>query len=283
MKIGDYFVLPLSEGRLTCDGGVVFGTMPKSAWSRLIPADEDNSIQMSLTGFLVQGKGHNILVDPGIGDKRDDEALAAMGVDLSVAMDVLLENLGLTRGDIDAVVLSDLDVSRAGALTRMNADGALVPGFPGARVVVQNGEWERAIHANLRTRDRYNKEDFESLLWHQSLNLVDGDNEVIPGLSGHVTGGPTKFHQVLVLQSEGEGGIFWGDLIPTVHHVALNTISARDLYPLRSMEQKAEWLSRAVEKQWVSFFSRDPSLCAALVTGDIRAGVNVKPLITHEE
>ena len=86
-------------------------------------------------------------------------------------------------------------------------------------------------------------------------------------------------HQIVVIDSQGEGGIFWGDLIPSLFHIPLNAISALDIYPLRSMELKAEWLDRAIAGQWVSFFSRDPKVAAALLSGKVRGddGIGYEP------
>lgn len=283
LRIGAYFVIPLYQGSMARDGGVAFGMMPKREWSRVMRPDAANNVSLGVTFFLVQGHGLNILVDAGIGDKRDAQALAAFGVDVHKTTDELLGEVGLTRSDIQVVVVSHLHVASAGGLTRLNEDGAVEPAFPEARVVVQNGEWERAIHTNLRTRGLYSKEDYEALLWHQQLELIEGVVEVAPGLFARATGGHTKAHQIVVIESQGEGAIFWSDLIPTLAHLRLDAISAIDLYPITTMEQKAELMDKAVEQKWVSFFSRDAEVAAALLTGNVRsaAGVHAEVLIRH--
>ena len=283
MKIGSYFVLPLHEGSLLRDGGVTFGVMPKTEWSKSISADESNRVRLGLTYFLVQGRGHNVLIDVGVGDKNTPEQEEAKGICREAGADRLLAAYELEREDIDTIILTHLHFGAAGGLTRLNDEGALEPAYPNARIVIQNGEWERAIHTNLRTKSLYNKEDYEPLLWHGNLDLVDGDAEVLPDITVHVTGGHTKAHQIAVIQSEGEGGVFWGDLIPSVYHLPLNAISALDLYPLVSMEKRAEWLDIAIKRDWVSFFGRDPDVAAAQLRGDVRSpeGVEFDALLSH--
>lgn len=281
MKIGDYFVTPLHEGHILRDGGVSFGALPKSEWSKLMVPDADNQLRFSLAYFLVQGHGKNILIDAGIGEKLSAVDEKALGVTRLATTDDLLGHHGLKRDDIDMIIMTHLHFASAGGLTSMSKEGVLVPSFPRAAVLVQDGEWERAVHANVRTRPLYRKENFEPLLWHQKLSLIEGDTQVLPGLVTRVTGGHTKMHQIVAIESQGEGAIFWGDLIPTVKHIELNAITALDLYPLGSLEMKARWLTHAIENHWVSFFSRDPQIAAAQLSGSVRGddGVSYDALL----
>lgn len=283
LKIGDYFVTPLVEGTVKRDGGVAFGLLPRSIWSGFAESDSENMVTFSLTSFLLQGLGKNILIDTGVGTKLGPEGEALLEIHRTDLIDAMLEDVDLKAADIDMVILTHLHTTAAGGLTRLDDDRVLVPAYPNARVVVQEGEWERAVHANLRTRQFINKEDFEPLLWHQVLDLVEGDTEILPGLHLEVTGGHTKMHQVVRLESQGEGAIFWGGLVPSVHYFDLNTIAADDLYPLRSMERKAELLDSAIEAGWVHFLAHDPEFSAVLVFGDLRGGegVSFEALLTH--
>ncbi len=260
--------MPLHEGTIVFDGGVSFGAVPRAAWSKIMPPDANNCVLFGVTFFLVQGHGNNVLIDTGMGTKRSSRQEQEAGFGRVSTADELLANAGVSRESIDIVVMTHLHYASAGNLTYINREGVLEPTFPKARVVIQKDEWEQGIHTNIRTRGLYEKEDFEPLLWHQQVELVQGDTQLLPGFWCRVTGGHTKAHQIAVIESGGEGAVFWGDLIPSTHHLHLNAISAHDLMPLDSMEKKAEWLTRAIDRSWVNFFFRDSAVAAAQISGD---------------
>ncbi len=283
MRIGAYFVVPLYEGEILRDGGVTFGAIPKSQWTNLAKADNQNCIPMGLCSFLIQGNGANILVDAGVGSKLDTAAEKKDGIRRRHTMDDLLAAVDLTCDDIDVVIVTHLHFSAAGGLTRVNADGALEPAFPKARIVVQNGEWEHGIHTNLRTRHLYNKENYEALLWHQKLEMIEGDVQLFPGLWARLTGGHTEHHQIIQIESEEEGAVFFGDLIPSVNHLPLNVISSLDSFPMTTMDKKSELLNVCIQNRWVSFFSHDEQVAAAQISGSIRGkeGLTIDSLLEH--
>ncbi|HGY91885.1 MAG TPA: MBL fold metallo-hydrolase, partial [Planctomycetes bacterium] len=80
MKIGDWFVVPLFEGMMAIDGGAAFGVIPWTDWSEWMAPDAQNRVDLSLCFFLVQGRGHNLLIDTGFGDKRSPEEMETLGV-----------------------------------------------------------------------------------------------------------------------------------------------------------------------------------------------------------
>ena len=50
----------------------------------------------------------------------------------------------------------------------------------------------------------------------ESVGLLDGDTELLPGITAIVTAGHTRCHQSIKIESEGQIAFFLGDLIPTV-------------------------------------------------------------------
>jgi glyoxylase-like metal-dependent hydrolase (beta-lactamase superfamily II) len=256
-RVGEYKVTPLVEGTLKVDGGVLFGIVPRNAWENLLVPDIENCVRLPITAFLIQGRGHNILLDTGFGTKLGDLQLRRAGIGPIAPLPTLLTAQGVAPEEIDTVVLSHLHATVAGGLTKLNGGGVL-PVYKNAVHWVQTGEWEQAVHPNLRTNTVYFRENYESLLWLKSLSFIDGDAEIVPGIRAVRSGGHTQHHQVLIVESKGEGAVFWCDLIPTTRHLMLRAVPAVDIEPLRTMESKAELLHIAVSKGWMSVFSRDP-------------------------
>jgi glyoxylase-like metal-dependent hydrolase (beta-lactamase superfamily II) len=104
MRFGDYECFSVETGKFVIDGGAMFGVVPKILWERKMPADEENLIPLRARSLLIQGKGKNILIDTGIGDKLSEKLKKIYQVDIDSAnINMSLSKLGLTRSDITDV------------------------------------------------------------------------------------------------------------------------------------------------------------------------------------
>jgi glyoxylase-like metal-dependent hydrolase (beta-lactamase superfamily II) len=268
MKLGAFEMYPLSDGSFRLDGGAMFGVVPKVLWQRCCPADELNRIPLSLTCLLIRAHGKNILVDTGLGSKEDPRFKEMFAVDRAVSLELSLKRLGLSRDDIDLVINTHLHFDHAGGNTMDNGSGTLVPAFPKARYVVQRGEYDDAVQANERTRASYRRDNFLPITEADRWDLLDGDTELLPGITAMVTQGHTRYHQGIKIESEGRTAFYLGDLIPTVCHLPLPYIMGYDLSPLQTLETKRWVLDRAFEEKWLLLFEHDPIVQAGRVRRD---------------
>jgi glyoxylase-like metal-dependent hydrolase (beta-lactamase superfamily II) len=268
MKLGAFEIYPLSDGSFRLDGGAMFGVVPKALWQRCCAADELNRIPLSLTCLLIRAHGKNILVDTGLGSKEDPRFKEMFAVDRTVSLELSLKRLGLSRDDIDLVINTHLHFDHAGGNTMDNGSGALVPAFPKARYVVQRGEYDDAVRANERTRASYRRDNFLPITEADRWDLLDGDTELLPGITAMVTQGHTRYHQGIKIESEGRTAFYLGDLIPTVCHLPLPYIMGYDLSPLQTLETKRWVLDRACEEKWLLLFEHDPIVQAGRVRRD---------------
>lgn len=109
----------------------------------------------------------------------------------------LLGELGFTPGDVPVVVLSHLHYDHTGHL----AD------YPNARLLVQSSElefWEgplshRGAYVHLRPHD--DLATLRELVDAGRVELLDGDADVVPGLTVHFVGGHTAGTQVLRVET----------------------------------------------------------------------------------
>jgi N-acyl homoserine lactone hydrolase len=143
-------------------------------------------------GFVVTHPGGAVLVDTGVGGPEG--MLADWRVVNRSAADALAE-IGMSPADITLVVNTHLHFDHCG----QNAV------FSHAPYYVQRAEHERA---RTESRELYDWLDF----MNAPFELLDGDAEIVPGLSVIATPGHTTGHQsVLVTAGDGTTDVLIGD------------------------------------------------------------------------
>lgn len=265
MRIGEFEVVIITDGYERLDGGAMFGVVPKVLWEKTNPPDDRNRILMGLNCLLVTGNGKRILIDTGVGSKNDPKFYDIYGIEGRSSLLDSLKGYGLEPGDIDIVINTHLHFDHAGGNTCRDEKGRVAPTFPNARYFTQKGEWDVALDPNERTRATYLKENFLPLEETKCLELIDGDAEIIKGVSLLKTPGHTMHHQSVLIGSGSEQGLFIGDLIPMAPHLHLPYIMAYDLYPLTTLETKRWLLKRAMDEDWIIFLDHDPKIKAGRV------------------
>jgi len=264
VRLGDFELIPLSDGTFRLDGGAMFGVVPKPLWERRAPADERNRILMGVRPLLIRAAGMNILVDAGIGDKLPQKARDIYVIDRARHLDHSLAAVGLSAADIDVVIASHLHFDHAGGFTAVTDEG-LRPRFPRARYYVRRGEWEDATHPHERNRASYLGENFLPLRDAGVLQFIDEDGEVLPGISVWRTGGHTTHHHLVRIESQGATAVFPADLLPTTAHLDAAWIMGYDLYPMDTFVYKKAFVREAIEREYVIFFEHDPHVAAGIL------------------
>ena len=257
MRVGDIEFEVISGGRFKLDGGGMFGVIPKPLWSRLVTPDDRNRIQMDANCLLVRTGDETLLIDTGYGPKMSDKE---RGIFDLAAGEELVDHLaahGVRLEDVTTVLLSHLHMDHCGGATRRSGD-EVVTAFPNARFVVQRLEWEDAVVNRSHMRVSYRMENLAPLERSGRLELLDGDAEVVPGVRVHVTGGHTRGHHCVFLQSQGETAWFAGDICPTPHHFRGPYTMAYDMEPYETILAKARLLEEAVEGNWLMIFDHEP-------------------------
>ena len=252
----------ISDGIIKIDGGSMFGPVPKMAWENSVVTDRKNRIILGLNCLLLQVCGKYILVDTGVGSKDVDNDRETLGIVPSRLLKGL-KSLGLSPKDIHAVILTHLHSDHSGGCTRLDRAGNIVPTFPNAIHYVQTTCWDEACHPNERCHITHRADNFLPIEERGQLELLDGDTELFPGLNVVVTDGHAKGHQMVMFNHGGERIVFLGDIVPTAHHLNLPVISAFDVSPEVTLEQKRDILVQAERQGWLLVFSHGH---------DVRAG-----------
>ena len=263
--IGALKVHAIQAGGQRLDGGAMFGVVPKPLWERRIPADERNRIPLGMRCLLVEHPSGLVLLDTGLGNKENAKFHDIYGVENAgaggrTALEDGLAALGVSSGDIALVINTHLHFDHGGGNTWRDESGAISPAFPKARFVVQRGEFDYATHTNERTAASYFAANFVPLRDAGLLDLIDGEREVVSGISVLSSPGHVPYHQSIVIESEGETALFLGDLVPTAAHLPLPWIMGYDVEPLVTLESKRRILARAAEREWLVIFEHDATV-----------------------
>ena len=253
MNLGTSSVSIISDGTVMRDGGSLFGQIPKSQWELHVKPDRRNRIRLGLNCLLIKTPKTNILVDTGAGSKRADQLKEKHGLNGNKLLKGLRAH-GLTARDIHIVIQTHLHFDHGGGCTKLDRTGNAIPTFPKAVYVVQRECWEQANTPNERNSGAFHGDDFIPLQEKGLLSLLDGDSEVVPGVSVRVTDGPARGHQIVLIERGAEKIAYVGDLIPTPYHLPLSYIPAQDEYPNNSLDQKRELLNMAIEGGWLIIF-----------------------------
>jgi len=264
LTLGDLELVPLLDGYFRLDGGAMFGVVPKPLWEKRTQADERNRILMGMRPLLVRG-GKLMIIDAGAGDKMDAKSAGIYAFDRAENLDVTLARAGVRAEDVEIVLASHLHFDHAGGFTVRGADGVIRPRFPNARYVVSHGEYEDATHPHERNRASYFVENYVPLVEAGLVDFTRGDESVMTGVRVRRTGGHTRFHQIVYIESGGKTAIFAADLIPTTAHVDEPWIMAYDLYPMDTLEFKRGFLQEAIEREYLVFFEHDPKIAAGYI------------------
>jgi N-acyl homoserine lactone hydrolase len=157
-----------------------------------VPRGDGSSMEMSMGCYLIEtADNRRILIDSGMApDTRPANAPQARDETNVIEQ---LASLGLQPDDIDTVICTHFDVDHAGYHDH----------FKHAEFVVQRSHYELARSGNPRLAKARAHWDDPALRYR----LVDGDIEVLPGLtlletSGHVTG-----HQSVLVQLPQTGTV----------------------------------------------------------------------------
>jgi glyoxylase-like metal-dependent hydrolase (beta-lactamase superfamily II) len=274
----------LEGGLQRLDGGAMFGVVPKPLWEKQIAPDERNRIPLAMRCLLIEHPDGLVLVDTGAGNKDDAKFRGIYGIENTgvrgaTQLEDALDETGYAPGDVKLVINTHLHFDHAGGNTLVGEPGAehadqadgFAPdkspaatepriAFPNATYCVQRGELEFARHTNERTRASYLPPNFEPITAAGRWRLLDGDVEVVPGISVRVTPGHVPWHQVILVKDRGETSAFVGDLLATSSHLPLPYIMGYDLEPLRTLESKRSFLKDAVAGSWRVVFEHDANV-----------------------
>ena len=241
----------------------MFGIVPKVLWERKIPADQRNRIRLAMRCLLLEHPDGLVLIDSGLGNKEDAKFKDIFGVDNGGAegrtrLEDALKLVGHAPDDVRWVINTHLHFDHAGGNTWRDLMGEVRLTFPRAKYLVQRRELEFARRTNERTRASYLASNLDGV----DFTLLDGEQEVLPGIRCLPTPGHTPAHQSILIESGGERLLYLADVVPTAAHLPLPWTMGFDVEPLVTLETRRSLYPRVEAEGWRLFFEHDPSTIA---------------------
>jgi len=266
LSIGDIQVTFVSGGSLRIDGGNMFGVVPRVMWEREAPPDAQHRIPLETNCMLIRTPDSLGLIDTGYGSKAPAKFRQRHSLDDGTSLVKNLAAIGVKPDDITWLILTHLHFDHAGGATFRDANGQLRPTFPRARHIVQRAEWDDAVSNLPELAGAYYPDDFIPLQKADLVDLIDGDAEVAPGIHTQLTGGHTRGHQLVRIESAGDSAVCLADICPTIAHLRTFWTMAYDQYLLTVRRIKPAILNDIVDHRRVALFSHDPCITAALLS-----------------
>lgn len=184
---------------------------------------ETGRIPMPVHSFVLETAHHLILVDTCVGN---DKERPGVGEFHRLTTNYLhrLAAVGLRPEDIDYVMCTHLHVDHVGWNTRL-VDGRWVPTFPNARYVVSKTEFEaardEAITINFPAIRNCFADSVLPIVEAGKMDFIDGIHEMLGVMTLRPAPGHSPGHMRIELRSDGQIGVFAGDMVHSPIQVPL--------------------------------------------------------------
>ena len=256
VKIGRFQITALRDASFALDGGAMFGVVPRVLWEQLTPINDDHTIPLSTTPFLIQDGTHTVVIEPGLGRRWPEKQRTMFHIDSSEGRDLIesLQAAGVSPDEVTHCLMTHCHWDHIGAAC--GEDGA--PVFPNAEYWTPLSECDACMNPDHLRRASYRREDLAPVEERDQLRTFSGESEVLPGVRMVEVGGHSDGISLVVLEDGGEGACFWADVVPTRNHVHLPFIMAYDMNAAKSFEVRSEWIARAAAGGWACLLYHDP-------------------------
>ncbi len=189
--------------------------------------DVGKRIEVPFLTYLIQTDNGNILFDSGI-DHEDLPYMKSTGRQWQVKEEdhlfTQLKKVGVSPEAIDLVVQSHLHADHSGLMRQ----------FPKAQVVVQREEYNFAMNGPYFVESYYRRPyyDVPNIKWR----ILDGDEELVPGVIALSTPGHTPGHQSLMVDLPESGTILLtGDCAYLTENIERGIIPAIFYNPVQAL------------------------------------------------
>lgn len=207
VRVGDIRITWLPDGVGRFKATAFIHPTTDEDWRRHSDAiDAEGMMIASLGGVLVETPGNIVLIDLGIGEHKLEIPIGSAEGGRFLQS---LAQAGIAQDQVDTVVYTHLHADHVGWSSRHTDDGYRLR-FPGARHVMHRDEW-----SFWEGKDEHTGMPMESLEkpLRSVVTVLNGDEEIVPGLNLVHMPGHTPGHSSVVVTSGGERVFILGDVL----------------------------------------------------------------------
>ncbi|PLK43359.1 MBL fold metallo-hydrolase [Emticicia sp. TH156] len=250
----------IDAGHFKLDGGAMFGVVPKTLWSRQIPADEHNLCSWMMRCLLVNTGTQLILIDSGMGDKQDAKWQSYYFRHGDGDLIQSIKKAGYSPTEVTDVLCTHLHFDHCGGAVKWNSSkDRLVLTFPNARYWTHSAHWDWAIKPNPREKATFLTENILPMQQTGALCFTDKvENAFGQSIELLYANGHTEKMIMPKIKQGSNTYLFIADTIPSHAHVHVPYVMGYDIRPLEIMSEKEQLLKQVVDNNWTVIFDHDP-------------------------
>ena len=152
------------------------------------------------------------------------------------------------------------------------------PPFPTRSTWFRKASGEDALNDYGTMKTTYRSENYEPLMDRGVLTLVEGDVEIEEGIRVVVTGGHTRYHQLVKVESGGTRAVYSGDILPMTTHLRAPYNMAYDLFPYDTMIAKMRLLRQAADEGWIIALDHDANVSSGRIFSEGEDRYAIEPV-----
>lgn len=234
-------IFPLSEGSFTVDTTKQF--IPFSLGNDNLQERMKGSLLVEIQPFAIRTKQDVLLLDTGLGFSSNGK--------LQIYKN--LEAHGILPEMVTKVLLSHLHKDHAGGICIHENEHSKLA-FPKATYYVQKKELEYALQ---KGEPSYKIEHFQILQQSPQTILLDGEGTIDSYIHYWISGAHCPFHQVFLIEEEGQTIFYGGDEAPQLQQMKMRIIAKYDQNGKKAMQLRREWSEEGKQKHWTFLFFHD--------------------------
>lgn len=248
----------IHTGNFMLDGGAMFGTVPKSIWKNINPADANNMCNWAMRCLLVEDGDRLVLIDNGIGNKQSEKFFGYYYLNGDHSLKASLHAAGVDFSDITDVILTHLHFDHCGGSVNWDPTTEKYKlAFPNAKYWVHQDHWNHALDSNPREKASFLTENILPIQELGNLNFIPEDLQITENISAFLANGHTESMICPIINTGKQKLAFMADLIPSVGHIKPNYVMGYDIRPLDTMKERTTFLEQAINNDYVLFFEHD--------------------------